>query len=296
MALLVAALACLVLVPAASSAATRNGRLAVGTSDIYTFDGSDYENSGILDFTSTGRDTHSLWNACEPGSTTICPTDVRNPTYSHDGTKIALDHANHLATMNADGSAHYDLPAPDEAQYPGRPTWSPSGQELAFTLHGDLYAVHTDGTGLRLLVRDAAEPSWSSRNRIAYRSVHHPGIWLLNPVARSLRRLTRSDDSGPAWSSDGRRLAFSRSTGKYSSRYDVYVTGPGSRGPHRVRSGTGGLADWAPDGRSLLLDTGKRYPQYRIVNLAGETRRTFGNANHLGEHVGPTTWQPLPSP
>lgn len=60
MALLVAALACLLFVPAASSAATRNGRLAVDTSDVYTYDGSDYENSGIVDFTSTGRDTHSL--------------------------------------------------------------------------------------------------------------------------------------------------------------------------------------------------------------------------------------------
>lgn len=291
---LASTLVSLALVPAVSFAATRNGRVAVGTSDVYTYDGSDYENSGIVDFTSTGREERSLWNACGPGEPNVCPTDVRSPTYSHDGTRIALDHGNRLATMNADGSAHYDLPSPNEPQYPGRPTWSPSDQNLAFTLHGDLYAVRADGTNQRLLVRDAQDPTWSSRNRIAYRSEHHPGIWILNPASHALHRLTRGNDSGPAWSSDGRRLAFSRSPEKSSSRYDVYVTGTGSHGPRRLVSGSGGLSAWAPDGRSLLLSTAKRYPLYRVVDLRGHTRRTFGNANHIAEHVGPTTWQPLP--
>ncbi len=86
---------------------------------------------------------------------------------------------------------------------------------LAFTRAGDIHTIRADGTGARLLLRRAHSPAWSpDGSKLAFVSGRSGDeeIYVANADGSGVRRLTRSGgpDLGPAWSSDGRQLAWSR--------------------------------------------------------------------------------------
>jgi Tol biopolymer transport system component len=99
-------------------------------------------------------------------------------------------------------------PAPQGASRPQEPT-------LAFSRAGDVWTIAADGTGARPLLRGAYAPSWSpDGSQLAFVS-HRAGdeeIYVARADGTGVRRLTRSPgpDLSPSWSSDGRRLAWSR--------------------------------------------------------------------------------------
>ncbi len=179
-----------------------------------------------------------------------------SPSFSPDGTKIAYwsrqaaAYPASLWVMNADGSNQHGVTG--TADFSGsenlQAVWSPDSQELAFAV-GDyfsssqLYVVRVDGTAM-----------------------HQVGGGSL----------ARSD---PAWSPDGRLIAFrGHSIGVLSDTYPpdpaagVYVIAADGTGERKVsRSlGAGGGPNWAsfggpevgaapswsPDGKSLLFATG----------------------------------------
>ena len=85
----------------------------------------------------------------------------------------------------------------------------------------DLYVMAPDGTRLRLLARNAAQPAVSpDARRIAF--VRGFAIWVMNRDGSGQKQLTspvrrkvswgwdHDSDSAPAWSQDGKTLYFSR--------------------------------------------------------------------------------------
>lgn len=87
--------------------------------------------------------------------------------------------------------------------------------EFAFTRAGDIWTIGADGTRARPLLRDAYAPSWSpdgSRLAFVSRRSGDEEIYVARADGTAVKRLTRlpGPDLGPAWSSDGRRLAWSR--------------------------------------------------------------------------------------
>lgn len=92
---------------------------------------------------------------------------------------------------------------------------APPGSVLALTRAGDIHTIRADGTGARLLLRQAYSPAWSpDGSKLAFVSGRSGDeeIYVANADGRGVRRLTRSagPDVSPAWSSDGRQLAWSR--------------------------------------------------------------------------------------
>jgi Tol biopolymer transport system component len=91
--------------------------------------------------------------------------------------------------------------------------------EIVFARGPHLYVMRSNGSRVRLLVRNAGDPAVSPDGRqIAF--VRESSLWVMKRDGSSRRRLTtpptvsqghgQTGDYEPAWSSDGRRLYFSR--------------------------------------------------------------------------------------
>lgn len=81
-----------------------------------------------------------------------------------------------------------------------------------------------------------------------------PDIWLFDLVRGSAYRFTNhpAPDIRPAWSADGRRLAFSSRRG---SKYDIYVKAVDTTEPEELVDGSEGdkfVEDWVPNSQSLI--------------------------------------------
>ena len=88
-------------------------------------------------------------------------------------------------------------------------------QMLAFVRGGDVFTISSDGTGVRRLIRGAYAPSWSPDGKsIAFvsRRSGDEEIYVARADGTRARRLTLlpGPDLSPAWSADGRQLAWSR--------------------------------------------------------------------------------------
>jgi TolB protein len=119
-----------------------------------------------------------------------------------------------------------------------------------------LFAVQPSGDGLTQLTTGGANalaPAFSpSGARIAYvRSGY--GIYTMNPDGTHLRRLTTNGrDSYPAWSPDGKSIAFVR---PFKTKWRVWIV-PATGGKQRVLAQTppAGRPSWTSKG--LLIPTG----------------------------------------
>jgi Tol biopolymer transport system component len=99
-------------------------------------------------------------------------------------------------------------------------------------------------------------------------------IWIKAVNGDALRRLTSTPDSSekwPAWSPDGRQIAFTRFINGLSSIYVISALG----GPEQL-IGEGRYASWLPDSRSLVLHSLKA-DEFGFVQHVIETgeRRTL---------------------
>jgi len=176
-----------------------------------------------------------LMKADGSGVTRLTHDDVPDaaPAWSPDGTKLAFAHGPQIVFVDADGRNGRQVTDPGEHVADGEPAWSPDGRLIAFTrvtntadgkLESAIHTVATDGTAERFLVIDAAEPAWSpDGRRIAYSSRAErslracsgsctPGgeLYVLPSGGGEPVRLTTSaaTDRSPAWSPDGRSIAF----------------------------------------------------------------------------------------
>lgn len=114
-------------------------------------------------------------------------------------------------------------------------------------------------------------------------------IWVVEPDGSGLRNLTNhpAHDTMPAWSPDGKHIAFMRSDvyGPLGGlQWDVYVMdadGSGIRNVTRTPEVSEGTPDWSPDGSKLIFERYTDDGQYLYtMNVAGSgARRLTRGAN-----------------
>lgn len=174
-----------------------------------------------------------------------------SPVASPDGKRIAFasyrDDNYEIYVMDADGKnpKNLTLHLDDDTC----PTWSPDGTKIAFGLrqvredilsHSDIFVMNADGTSRINLTRNPQafnnDPDWSpDGNKIAYSAYSnvdrvgpgnaHIDIFVMNADGTQPGRLTEEAPLNiqPSWSSDGKKIAFSRAHEDDPIYCDIYM-------------------------------------------------------------------------
>jgi Tol biopolymer transport system component len=152
------------------------------------------------------------------------------PQWSPDGTRVAFlrEQPNtrgymQIFVMNSDGTGVSRLTCPGTRD--SRPAWSPDGSLIAFgryeTAGGDsIFVMKPDGSALHAVFKSGGHPAaidsvaWSPDGK-RFVFADETGIAVVNVDGTGFKQLTAYNadmpDSEPAWSPDGRSIAFSRS-------------------------------------------------------------------------------------
>ena len=160
------------------------------------------------------------------------------------------------------------------------PRWSPDGSHLLFVRVNDLgtfdiWIVPALGGAARRLVAGGFQPAWSPDGRsIAYSA--GGGLWICEASGANPRRVTQPQaplsDTQPAFSRDGRRLAFVR---RRDGPYGELATAEIAGGDVRMLTDDGALAlspVWSPSDRFIYFASsrGGALNVWRVPTLVGE--------------------------
>ena len=222
-----------------------------------------------------------------------------SPTLSPDGSQVGFiwvgesgDNLD-LYVQKIDGTGRVRLtrhPAPEES-----PAWSPVGGTIAFRRQGQLIQIPSEG-GQETPITTAAGRglSWSPDGKLlAFSDGTSPngslGIVLILMDTKQRRTLTSPGRAGeedifPAFSPDGKSVAFVRRVATATEIYRVPVSG-GT--PVRVAipgQPSSGLV-WSPDGAYLLFATGRLAPGLLAVSAAARDATTLQRVDIAGFSV-----------
>jgi len=153
------------------------------------------------------------------------------------------------------------------------PAWSPDGRYLAFSRHEEqkrsIYLVSTLGGAERNLFSGAPAASdlnWSPDGKLIAFSVANPqpgSYSILSLAVDTLETRTLTEppvgyqDWGPAFSPDGKQMAFIRVNGNLTAA-EIYVKSTSGGGARRMTFDDGAIIGppaWTGDGKSILFSS-----------------------------------------
>jgi Tol biopolymer transport system component len=183
--------------------------------------------------------------------------------------------------------------------YPGG-VFSPDGRMIAFSsfvdcgyrcYHSAIYVVRRDGSGLRLLAENAAEPSWASDSRrLAYGGLRGTygssrGIYVADIESNRRRLVARGRVDRPVWAPRGERIAYTANLRGYGVA--CFVNADGSR-RHCTRGHSLTSLVWSRDGKRVAF----RQANPRRLGFVDSDARHIGYLGDHGRHARPAAWSP----
>lgn len=181
------------------------------------------------------------------------------PAWSSDGRFIAFasrrDGRSHIYVMRADGSDVRRLtsgPADDES-----PTWSPSGGRIAFARAGALYVVSEEGGR-----------------------------------ARRVSRGLGGNAAGPAWSPNGRLIAYDYRRPGFSIQ-EIWIMRADGGDPRQLThlQQVSGLPSWSPNGSRIAFQSNVHGGHFEIYSIGLDGRRLIRETRSSTDTIQPA-WSP----
>jgi len=249
------------------------------------------DGSGVRALTEPEETSGIHWWTISPrGDVMAMVNDSVSPRFSiislDDGTRTALDLPNAIQV-----DQHEWLPSGEEIVLVGRNAAGWAG----------IFAVATDGTGLRTIVEPQARTyvlsfSISDDGRhLAYGAFHDDsgrlGVWHLVDLATGLDTVQLAPAGqhqlGPVFSSDSSHVAFVRYSDERDGRIDAQVfvapiddlAAPVAVGPRqRIPSGTGGLyPQFSPDAAGMVITSDDGHAWLADLPTGEYDELPFGN-------------------
>jgi TolB protein len=197
---------------------------------------------------------------------------------------------NSIVRMSPDGSGRTGLTSGAPPSFDGSPAWSEDGELIAFSRDFGIYVMDANGGNATRLGAEGSDPTWSADGaRIAFQCGE--AICLVNLDSGEVSQLTDplpAHDSGPAWSPNGKLIAFTRTSvepGSEEFRVQLYVMRPDGTGATSIANVLGHTEPaWSPDGRKIAfagrVDEHDRSWEILVMNADGTglTQLTYDDA------------------
>ena len=263
------------------------------------------DTTGTDDFTnriawsSTAAGTAEIFSMLADGTDVVNETNNAaadiTPAFSNTGGRLAFasDRSGHMQiyVQGPLGDRLTRLTNSATADY--SPSWSSDDSKIVFTRevtpgHTQIFVMNKDGSGqvnISNTANNDIQPSWQpGGNKIVFASDRdakfgvntYLEVYTMNPNGGAVTRLTFNDngiDYFPAWSPDGRTIAFSsdRSTNVvgYLGALDIYtMTEDGLNQTNITKNGRGDVApSFSPDGRSIVFMSDRDSPSLYAWDL-----------------------------
>ena len=156
------------------------------------------------------------------------------------------------------------------------PSWSPSGDMIAFQRESQIYIIDRNGSNLHIFRKvsgtNQSEPAWSpDGEHIAFLD-SNLGIVITDASGNKLFQLGTSSVHGtsPAWSPDGKRIAFVgvSMVNRYSP-WKLYLINSDGTNLHAVTEAIvgEGRISWSPDGNKITFRSFEGCGDINVLDL-----------------------------